>query len=820
LTPPPFADPSEFLRHLSGGPSSEFKLDNPEEYLDIAVARWLPAAGEDESARQAASQLGRLLQQRQSDTWLFEAVGGTTTHARSWRGFLFLQKAIERNAAGDPTEALRLAHLAQGQFTRETNRPGWLRARLEEVYALHRQANGRSCLFESLALEQSLKGRSFMWVEIQTALETSVCATMVSDFALARPPLRRAAELARGRYRNLELRAQGLEASLETVTGNGAAAWAIDRSGLARYFNSVYPVQRGYQFYSDLSFIAQNVGYRHLAAILGNEAANMIALTSNHSMTAMATYRYAMLADQAGLKADAADAFLRASGQFSELPQNDTTSVYRTEGQVGRALIDADRGEFEAAADQLRLARRSIGLITNVTILMRYYQALGNVKLHERDIDSAEAAFRKSVTIAESGFSALQTSSQRASWTVETRNAYRGLAELLLRLRDKPVEALRLWTEYRAESLKYGTSRGTLARAPTAAFSASASDTPTLLTYAVFKSGLAIWLSNERDFKFYWVDVPEQQLQAIAERFAQECADEGSPSSARERDGRWLYDHLILPAEPYLAQNGRIVLQVDGPISRVPFAALPSRSERFFGVDHSLTLSLGMRLNGTRDGVTARSRAVVIGAPALKADWAQSFPPLPEAAREARTVAGLFSNATLLLGADANLQAIREKLADVEVFHFAGHALSDGSAGALLVADPLGAASLNSGEIEKMRLRQCRLAVLSACSTGTGEGAAYGEGLAGAFLRAGVRRVVATRWQVDSRTARMFVEALYRELFRGVPIEVAMHNVASALREQPATTHPAAWAAFELYEAATPPGAPTGKGKSPLEAVK
>jgi CHAT domain-containing protein len=126
------------------------------------------------------------------------------------------------------------------------------------------------------------------------------------------------------------------------------------------------------------------------------------------------------------------------------------------------------------------------------------------------------------------------------------------------------------------------------------------------------------------------------------------------------------------------------------------------------------------------------------------------------------TLAGLFSRPMLLLSSAASYAAVHSELAGAEVFHFAGHAISDGSGGALLLAGPSGAATLGAPEIEQMPLQRCRLAVLSACTTSAGDGAAYAQGLAGAFLRAGAWQVVAVRWKLERRALAEDVDLRHR----------------------------------------------------------
>jgi CHAT domain-containing protein len=776
-----------------------------EGYLDTALLHWLPdagtgARGEGLVARQALDLLALKLANQLSDHWLDDTLREADAHPASWAGFNDLRRAIERNASGQPQHALTFARRAASGFAAAPNQPAWLRAKLEEVYAIHRLVNGRDCYKESVALQKELRARSYTWIEIQAALELSVCATMLGDFAAARAPLRHARELSASSYENLSIRAVGLEAALETVSGNAAVAWSMDRAGLAQCFSAGCLPQRRYQFYSDLSFIAQRSERWRLATAFADEGDRLISTTSNQSMTAMATYRHAMLASAAGLTVEAASAFALASQRFAEIPQDGADPIYRAEGEVSRATIEVSQGNLTQAKEHLQNASAWIEHIADVPVLLRYYQTLGLVALDEGKVDEAEKAFQKAIAVSRAGFSFGGTASQRASWAEETARIYKGLTQLVLRQRNQPAEALRIWDEYRASILRPG---ATL-RIPTAGFSSASGSLSVVLTYAVFPTGVAIWLFDRGHLHHDWIDVSETELKAVADRFAEECADPASPSSALRRDGQWLYRRLIRPVEALLPPGASILLEPDGAISQVPFTALAGPSGRYFGGEHAISISLGPAPPLPSLPVTSRSRALVVGSPALSGDWTQNFPPLPDAVREARTVAGLFSRPTLLLSSEASYSAIRKELPGVDVFHFAGHAISDWSGGALLLADPPGAASLGAAEIETMPLRRCRLAVLSACTTAAGDGAAHVEGLAGAFLRAGARQVVAVRWRVDSSAARGYTETLYRSVLSGVPLERALHGAASALRERPDTSHPSFWAGFELYQAASP----------------
>ena len=114
--------------------------------------------------------------------------------------------------------------------------------------------------------------------------------------------------------------------------------------------------------------------------------------------------------------------------------------------------------------------------------------------------------------------------------------------------------------------------------------------------------------------------------------------------------------------------------------------------------------------------------------------------------------------------------------------------------------------SAETGVLDGKRLAaedwsRCRLAVLSACSTGTGEsrGPVNPESLVRGMLWAGIARVVATRWNVDAEASVLFMDRFYDALLSGAGVAPALQRAALRLRENPATNHPYFWAGFQSF---------------------
>jgi len=196
---------------------------------------------------------------------------------------------------------------------------------------------------------------------------------------------------------------------------------------------------------------------------------------------------------------------------------------------------------------------------------------------------------------------------------------------------------------------------------------------------------------------------------------------------------------------------------------------------------------------------------LVVANPALGKEMTRTFPPLRQTLREGSSVAARFQHSVLLTGADATLGAVEHYGPEVELFHFAGHGFSNANNGGLLLAperiDAGKGGVLDGKRLSREDWSRCRLAVLSACSTGTGEmrGPVNPESLVRNLLWAGVSRVIATRWNVDADASGVLMDQFYESLLSGSNVPVSLQRAARRLRENSATSHPYYWAGFQSF---------------------
>jgi CHAT domain-containing protein/tetratricopeptide (TPR) repeat protein len=181
-----------------------------------------------------------------------------------------------------------------------------------------------------------------------------------------------------------------------------------------------------------------------------------------------------------------------------------------------------------------------------------------------------------------------------------------------------------------------------------------------------------------------------------------------------------------------------------------------------------------------------------------------------------RDVALSTSTFDLRLGREASAESLRQLAPEAGLIHIAAHADVDPwdprRTGLVLSWDEVGQGLFSLADIASLSLR-AELVVLSACNTAGGR-LLHGEGvqsMAGAFLAAGARGVVATLWPVQDAQAQDLMEAFAdARLDVGEPSDRALRLAKRKLRtgvgvrgasadpERPdrGLGHPHYWAAF------------------------
>ncbi|HWI20069.1 MAG TPA: CHAT domain-containing protein, partial [Vicinamibacterales bacterium] len=297
-----------------------------------------------------------------------------------------------------------------------------------------------------------------------------------------------------------------------------------------------------------------------------------------------------------------------------------------------------------------------------------------------------------------------------------------------------------------------------------------------------------------------------RELLPVRRRDLERQINEHASLVRRQDSGDWLsasdrVSGLILSG---IADSAPAALTVvaDELLSQVTFATLRwPATKRFFDETTDLTvLAVGASPQRPRSAASIQ-RALVVGDPSTNSG--NLFPSLPGAREEATQIASLYAAPTLLTGDEATRARLQAAIPNADIIHYAGHAVGDrvdpSASRLILVADDPGSA-FTAAEVTKLPVN-ARVVVLAACQgalTASAGNVAI-HGLASAFLKAGTRHVVASRWDVDDRYSTGFLRVIHQHLIAGAGVSRAVRSAQSALRTEPGFSHPYFWAGFSAY---------------------
>lgn len=826
----PLLDPPAFVKAVND--SEKIVKRRSEDYLDTAVREWLPAATNDSAkvaaTTEALARLAVMLRDTHQDPWLSDLLTAPPSKSFS-TAVAALAEASNANASGDFVRAEKSATRAQQLFHEAGNPAGKARSQLEVLYALDRSGQSKDCLVMSDSMARN--SGQYRWIEIQLFLERSNCLGQMGKFSESERAIQTSLDLAgKSGYGTVSLRAIGLAASLHTDQGNATAAASLDRDGLGRYWNGVYPPIRAYQFYSDLGFHAEKREQWNFALILAKEAVASIALSPQRLGEAFARHRLAKTAVEAGDTDLAIAEFDRARNLFAALPQTEVTKNYQADGEIELAKLEAERGNLNESWAHLSTARAQLPKATRYFTALSFYKTLGELQRLKGDQTEAEKAFRAALTITERGLASLQDEREREVWVRDTREVYRAVAETRWEAND--IEgALAVWEWYRGAALRKAVAEGQ----PTSeSIDLASLDTGlplpampevrelsnpsngTVVVYLQTPKRLLIWVIDKQGVTGKQVSIAQDELQRLGQRFAEQCGNPNSDLATLQKNARQLYDLLIGPIVnrlPTRDDTHTLVIETDQAIANIPLTALLDDRGQYLGDSYDIVLSRGMlhmrSFRSTTSNISSSKKALIVGSPALTGDLAESLEPLGDALQEANYVGSKFKTPTLLTGRHATLETVKNKLPQTELFHFAGHALILSEHAGLLLArseaeslgDQSDTAILDSNGLASLNLSSIQLAVFSACSTAKDDeaGEANTESLVNLFLRSGVLQVLASRWNVDSRITARFMQIFYDNLLAGATVVSSLRTAELQLRTNNETRHPYYWAAFAVF---------------------
>ena len=782
-------NPALLLARLDRGEAVD-----PEPYLGISI-QWLPRRSSDAAIERGLRELARLFLIRHRDRWLSDVLAAPVSSAD---GLTALAAAADANRADRASQALEESARAATLLRSSGNRAAALRAEADRVYAIHRTfRNADECVRRAAVLERDAASLGYRWIQSQAAIELGVCREIAGDSGAAYEDLRRALASAESAGLSiLALRAEGILASSQTAAGDVVTGWNRARAGLSRYWAGSYPGSRAQQLYVVGSRAAESLDLLHTARAFKSAEVDSIAGSSDGFLEAIGRVRTAGLALQTGFPEVARLEYAKAEGVFARLGSSPEMESRRIYAEIFMAKADHALGHPKMALERLELFSRRAVATGSLPIQIMLHEAAGEAYLSDGQWQRAEQEFRLAIEHTERRLASLSGFEDRSAALLASSASFRGIAEIEWTNKKDSAAAFRAMERFRSIA----------AETPDlAAFSRE-----TFLSYADLPSGLVVWVFDDRGLSCHRLAAKPAEVALRAKKLARLCSDPASSSSELNAEARRMYEWLLAPVAASLDPARTLVIVPDVSTSGVVFSALLDESNRPLSDRYATVIASSAadyyrrHRAGPLGGTT---NALVVANPLVGAEGARSFPPLRQAEKEGRAVASRLgaSTTTVLSGAEATLANVNRHRPLASLVHFAGHGFSNSGNSGLVLAPP-GDSTMPFDVLDGSRLAsqdwsRCRLAVLSACSSGSGEskGPVNPESLVRRLLWAGASRVVASRWNADAESSLTFMDHFYSGLASGREAPEALRLAAREVRASPMTSHPYFWAGFQTF---------------------
>jgi len=676
-----------------------------------------------------------------------------------------LGRAAQANGKGDYPVAAAAGLEAWQRYRAAANPAGQALAAVQAILGLRRTGKAPECVALAQEARGIATGRGYRWAVLRLEREAMSCKARqrLLDVQAEREDI--AARSQASGFLDLEL--AGGSSLVEPSRGFTAPVESWDRAqrGLAGYWRSTLPAPFAVNFYSALGLMAESFGYTRLSGLLFAEA--MAAMEGNPNQW---------------LKNAIRSDFFRLNPSM-QLPGQVTSQVEAAERDLTAGHAAAAFTRLQGVIQGAPFPYRQLNTYDRLNLL----PVLGRVFWQQGQRAEALRHFRAVVDETVATMTGLEGRRQRYAQTQSIAPVWRQLTEAQLDTEGAPA-ALATWQTFR--TLPNPGQKVDLQPPPG----------EVRLALALLPSGPVVWWADTQGIAVERVKLPN--LTRRVERFAALVANADSPLPAVNDSARELYRALVEPFEARLSGARTLVVDPDGPLAILPWGALRDGQGRSLLSRVAILQTIGWGSpTANTPGPTEWQPALVVAEPSVDPRDRARFPVLAAARHEAEQLRQIFPHHLYLSGEEARVDALQMELERHRLFHFAGHGVTNGGNGALVLSgeSPMRTRLITAAEIAALDLHHLQLATLAACSSGAGEdrGAVNVESLVQAFLDAGTGQVLASRWNVDSEATAGVMRGFYVGLRQGVPPDAALRDAAlAAARTQP---HPYFWAAFQMF---------------------
>ena len=676
-----------------------------------------------------------------------------------------LMEAAAANRAGEYSKAVAVARAAIESYRRLGNPAGSVLAANESLYARWLTQDTSTC--EPWWLNLTVRNR-YEYAHLRATLESNTCfSTMPGQDVLAR---REAfvTTAAHSTFPGLAARAIATVVEPAHSDTSPERAWDRAKEGLLFFWKSGLPATVAGNYYNPMHVSAEGADAWRVAELTLNEAILLLTESANLQRRSL----FVRLLEELRARNQPVLSFGRVVTDAPVPKAARELALHRPD----LALVTLERlsgGQSKFPYQQLeRYARLQLLPVLGNALwdLGRRAEALK----HLRACADESAAWARAVNRLE----------QRELRTREARACWGMLAELQLKKGDIRG-SLETWQTFRNLRHQAGWSE----RNPEAG--------EVWISIAHLPHQWVVWVLDGNGLTHNLTADP--YFEAKASRFASLAATRTAPIEAVNRAGEDLAGALWGPLRVRVERAKIALLDAEGSFALVPWAALPRASGGIFADRTAAVQMLGWSGSGGQK-IHSWDPALIVSTPYVPQALRRTFPQLPSSDQSLEAARSAFPAAVTLHDAEASPVAVAKRLQSSRIFHFFGHGVASGGSSGLLLSSLGDQPTVMSGSvISKLYLGSLELAVLTACSSGAvaTPGVVNLEGLSEAFLSAGAKRVVSTRWNVDASSTGKIVADAYFELARGTSVAEAFRiAVAAAHSREP---HPWYWAGLQQF---------------------
>jgi CHAT domain-containing protein len=295
----------------------------------------------------------------------------------------------------------------------------------------------------------------------------------------------------------------------------------------------------------------------------------------------------------------------------------------------------------------------------------------------------------------------------------------------------------------------------------------------TILSFYLTKKHLVCFYISQDGNGFVVSNVDSNLVATIRELRAHLLAEDGGNLAQFKTLSSSLFQSLISPALKRMPLHKHLVIIPHKEISYIPFEMLTDDDGQPMVKNYSISYQYSTNFL-TSDHAASILYSVLSVAP-FASHGGNNLPALPASGEEVEALPG-----RLLKDSTATKQAFERWVSEYPVIHLATHARADDTLPANSFISFFGndpdSARLYEPGIYQLDLSATRLAILSACETGSGK-MENSEGiisLSRAFTYAGCHSVITSLWKANDKATAFISRQLHYYLGRGYRLDEAL----------------------------------------------